>query len=121
VPTAVDLPSAIAAINALKLLIQLISGQQGSSGANGFGSSGFSASGGTGTGAQGAPGKDGKKGKDGKDLKSRFVEDRRQRVEKKIRIFQNNDKKSSNWVDIKQINKVVWIDTVTGETIKWSR
>lgn len=117
IPAAVDLPSAIAAINALKLLIQLISGQQsptGPSGVNGF----FPPFGGV---VISSPGSDGKKGDENKEKNGRFIEDRSKRVQKKKRVFQNNDKKSENWVDIMQINRVVWVDRVTGETIVWSR
>ncbi len=119
VPAAVDLPSALAAINALKLLIQMISGQQGNVGprANPAGLLG-----GGGAASAGAAGQDGQKGKESKDpTGGRFIEDRSKRVTKKIRIFQNNDKKSENWVDIAQINKVIWVDKVTGETIVWTR
>ncbi len=121
IPAAVDLPSALAAINALKLLIQMMSGQQGSSGARGntqpLGGGGVASAGGG-----GAAGAQGQKGQDGKDpTGGRFIEDRSKRVTKKIRIFQDNDKTSDNWVDINQINHVVWIDKVTGETIVWSR
>lgn len=120
VQTPIDLPSAIAAINQLKLLIQLISGQQGVGGARGItlprGGGGSLAGG-----SSSSPGAQGQKGaNDGKE-NDRFVEDRSKRVQKKIRIFQNNDKKSENWVDIMQINRVVWVDRVTGGTIVWSR
>lgn len=120
VGVAVDLPSAITVINQLKLLIQMLAGQQpvtGPAGVNGFagpvGSAGSA-------GAAGPPGKDGQKGKDAKSG-GRFQEDRGQRIKETIRVFQDNDKESDNWVDIEQINKVVWVDSVTGETIVWSR
>jgi hypothetical protein len=119
IPVAVDLPSALVAINALKLLIQVMSGQQGVGGARG--GLGGALAGGGGAAVAGAPGTQGQKGKDAKDPKSRFVEDRSQRVTQKKRIFQDNDKHSDNWVDIAQINKVVWVDKVTGETIVWTR
>jgi hypothetical protein len=121
VPVAVDLPSALAAINALKLLIQVMSGQQGVGGARGGAPSGGLIGGG-GIALAGSPGSQGQKGKDAKDESGgRFVEDRKQRVVQKKRIFQDNDKTSENWVDIAQINKVVWVDKVTGETIVWVR
>ncbi len=119
VPAAVDLPSALAAINALKLLIQMMSGQQGTSGARG---NTVPLGGGGVVGRAGSAGSQGQKGKDAKDpTGGRFVEDRAQRVTQKKRIFQDNDKTSDNWVDISQINKVVWVDKVTGETIVWVR
>lgn len=128
VQTPVDLPSAIAAINQLKLLIQMMAGQQSVSGARGntqpvVGSGGGAGLlGGGGFNTVGSPGKEGQKGKDAKDdTGGRFIEDRSKRVTQKKRIFQNNDKTSENWVDIQQINRCVWVDKVTGETIVWSR
>ncbi len=123
VPVAVDLPSALAAINALKLLIQVMSGQQPVSGARGNANSPSGLLGGGGAVITvGAPGQAGQKGQDAKDpTGGRFVEDRSQRVVKKIRVFQDNDKTSENWVDIAQINRCVWVDKVTGETIVWAR
>lgn len=119
----VDLPSAIQVINQLKLLVQTLAGQQAVNGANGninlplTGGGNIAAGGGA-----SGPGAQGQKGKDGKDAKhGRFVEDRSRRVQAKKRIYQNNDKTSENYVDIMQINKVVWVDSVTGETITWSR
>ncbi len=122
VPIAVDLPSALKAIAALKLLLQMLSGQQSFNGAGGFngqaglrGSAGVAGS----SGKAGAPGKAGKAGKDGKP--PRFVEDRSARVKKKVRVFQDNDDSSDNWVDIERIDRVVWVDQVTGQRIEWSR
>lgn len=119
VPAAVDLPSALAAIAALKLLIQMLAGQQSPSGAKGN----TIAPGGGGIAlVTGAPGQQGQKGQDAKDpTGGRFVEDRSKRVTQEKRIFQDNDKTSSNYVDISQINRCVWVDKVTGETIVWSR
>ncbi len=123
IPAAVDLPSALAAINALKLLIQVLAGQQPVSGARGNAGSPSGLLGGGGiVGRAGAAGEQGQKGKDAKDpTGGRFVEDRSQRVVKKIRVYQDNDKTSENYVDIAQINRCVWVDKVTGETIVWSR
>ncbi len=124
VPVAVDLPSALAAIAALKLLVQMMAGQQavtGPAGVNGeAGIAGLLGGGGGVAGSAGPPGAAGQKGKDAKSG-GRFVEDRSQRVTQKKRIFQDNDKNSENWVDIQQINRCVWVDNVTGETIIWSR
>ncbi len=132
IPAAIDLPSAIRAINMLKLLIQVLSGQQQVSGPLGVGAFGglgvgnpnaVGSVGGGVTSIRSAPGDQGQKGKDGKEGKEndRFTVDRSQRVTKKKRIFQNNDKKSENWVDIEQINHVVWVDRVTGGRITWTR
>ncbi len=121
VPVAVDLPSAIAAINALKLLVQMIAGQQAVTGPAGVnGRAGLRGAAG-GSSVAGAPGDKGQKGDSNGKENDRFVEDRSKRVESKKRIFQDNDKKSENYVDIMQINHVVWVDTVTGGKITWSR
>jgi len=120
IPQAIDLPSALAAINTLRLLVQMLAGQQQIGGP--AGSSGLVGRGGGGFGTAGAPGKTGNNGNTGKDGKvARYQEDRSQRVTKKIRVFQDNDKTSSNYVDINQINRVVWVDKVTGQSIVWSR
>ncbi len=122
VPVAVDLPSALAAIAALKLLIQQISGQQSVAGPRGLpglpGLRGFDGLGGGGFST--APGDKGQKG-DNASKPSRWSEDKSQRVTQKKRIFQDNDKTSDNWVDISQINRVVWVDSVNGERIVWTR
>lgn len=124
--TPVDLPSAIAVINQLKLIVQMLAGQQAVTGPAGInGAAGVAGSFGGGgaagaAGSAGSPGSAGKKGKDGAGP-PRFREDTSQRITKKKRIFQDNDEDSENWVDIKQINRVVWVDSVTGETIKWER
>ncbi len=118
VPAAVDLKSALEAIRALHMIIQLLTGQVPAPSASG--TQGLLGGGGVTT-----QGNQGPKGNDGKDAKQpkegRFVEDRTQRVTRKVRIFQNNDKTSENWVDIERINKVVWVDRVTGENIVWTR
>jgi hypothetical protein len=117
IPPVVDLKSAIAAINVLHMIIQQITGQippRGGAGAPG----GIGAAGGGGSsGEQGKPGKDGKPGKTPKA--GRFIET--QRVTKTVKIYQDNDHTSDNWVEIERINKVVWTDQVTGELIVWSR
>lgn len=43
------------------------------------------------------------------------------RVVEKIRVFQNGDKTSENWVDIEQINKLDMVDKNTGQTWSWTR
>lgn len=179
IPTVVDLPSAIAAINLLKIIIQQLSGQTplqgapGTPGLNGFipfvpatgsfnpatgqfnpvtgtfnpatgqlqpppgavvpanGGSGVLPIGGGGGGGllYGSGGgvitqpSTNQKGTSPSTAAQggRYVEDRTLRIVSKKRIFQNNDSTSENWVDIAQINRVVWVDTVTGQTIVWTR
>jgi hypothetical protein len=43
------------------------------------------------------------------------------RVTEKVRVFQNNDHTSPNWVDVEQINALVFSDKNTGAQWKWSR
>lgn len=122
----VDLPSAITVINQLKIIIQNLVGQPGTGGLNGFagpaGAGGVGGVAGVGgpAGAAGA-GVPGAQGKKGDSNRARYVEDRSQRVTEQKRIYQDNDNTSANYVDIAQINRVVWVDTVTGSEIVWSR
>jgi hypothetical protein len=115
VPAAIDLPSALQAIQALRLIVEMLAGQtipnQGGSGFN------------NGTQLPGLrpPAPNQNVGKRNPNANERYSEVRSQRVEKKLRVFQDNDPSSSNWVDIKQVNAVTWVDNVTGEKITWSR
>lgn len=43
------------------------------------------------------------------------------RQTKKVRVFQNNDKTSSNWVDVEQINGLTFKNPTTKETLSWTR
>lgn len=125
IPPVVDLPSAIIAINNINLIIQQITGQNPPRGLPGARGGVGAAGGGSSSGEQGKPGKDGKDGQPGKPGKTpkggRFTEDKSQRVTKKLKVYQDNDKTSDNWVEIERINRVVWIDNVTGEHIVWTR
>lgn len=71
------------------------------------------------TGRQGPQGPAGKAGDPAKPKPARWIEDGR--VETVVRIFQNNDKTSQNWVDVKQINQLRMKDGVTGESWTWDR
>lgn len=44
-----------------------------------------------------------------------------ERVTEKVRVYQNNDPSSPNWVDVEQINKLVMKNGKTGEKWSWSR
>jgi hypothetical protein len=107
VPAAIDLPSALQAIEALKLIVQMLAGQVLVNPNNGTQLAGL----------RPPPSNPAVR----KNPKERFTEIRADRVTKKVRIFQDNDKTSDNWVDISQINKAVWVDNVTGENIIWTR
>lgn len=42
------------------------------------------------------------------------------RVTSTVRVFQNNDKSSQNWVDVEQINQLTMVNG-QGQTWKWNR
>lgn len=39
----------------------------------------------------------------------------------KVKIYQNNDTTSDNWVEVEQINRLVMQDKNTGQTWEWKR
>jgi hypothetical protein len=51
--------------------------------------------------------------------KARWTESNR--VTTTVRVFQNNDKTSNNWVDVEQINSLTMKDSVTGSQWTWKR
>lgn len=53
------------------------------------------------------------------DKKTQWVEVNR--VTNKVRVFQNNDPTSHNWVDVEQINQLTMHDRKTGNLWKWDR
>jgi hypothetical protein len=54
-----------------------------------------------------------------KNQKGRWSESGR--VVETVRVFQNNDPTSSNWVDVEQINQLKMKDSVTGSEWTWKR
>lgn len=54
-----------------------------------------------------------------KNQKGRWSESNR--VTEKVRVFQNNDQTSPNWVDVEQINSLTMKDSVTGSQWTWNR
>jgi hypothetical protein len=64
-------------------------------------------------------GSNGFKTKEDKKKEERWTEEAR--VVEKVRVFQNNDKTSDNWVDVEQINQLKMRDKVTGERWAWDR
>jgi hypothetical protein len=42
-------------------------------------------------------------------------------VTETVRVYQNNDKTSDNWVDVERINKLVMVDNKTGQKWTWNR
>lgn len=103
IPQAVDLPSAIAAVNALRLGFMLMSGQlkpQATSVTPGHGSQG------------------GYKFKeDGNKKKSRWSE--QSRVSETVKIKNPDDE--NQFVEVKRINKLTMKDGQTGEQWVWNR
>lgn len=71
------------------------------------------------TGRQGPQGPQGKSSNNAKSKPSRWTE--AARVVETVRIFQNNDPNSSNWVDVQRINGLTMKDGVTGESWSWDR
>lgn len=94
IPIATDLASALAAINAMRQNIQTLTNQIDWS--NGF---------------RTIPNK--------KDNKTQWIE--QARVVDTVRVYQNNDPSTGNYVDVQQINKLVMVDKNTGQTWAWDR
>lgn len=116
-----DLTSLLNTVNNMVLILEQLTGQTPTAGPVGLRGTGGAAGS---SGVSGSPGKQGKNGKDGKDGKpaktGSWTEDRSQRVEEKIKIYQDNDNTSPNWVEIKRINRVVFTNNA-GQTIVWKR
>lgn len=97
IPVATDLASALRAIAAMRQIIQIITNQQQNDNGviqiNGF------------------------RTKD--DKKTQWAEI--SRVEEKVKIYQNNDPATGNFVEVKQINKLVMGDKKTGQQWEWKR
>lgn len=91
-----NLQSLAHTINVIRQVIHMTTGRQGTQG------------------PQGAPGASAKKAPPARWQESG-------RTSTTVRVFQNNDKTSSNWVDIEQINTLTMGDKVTGESWQWKR
>jgi hypothetical protein len=94
-PATANLQSLMHTVNALRQVVMFISGQQGPRG------------------PQGAP------GNNAKSKPARWTEN--SRTTTTVRIYQNNDKSSPNFVDVEQINGLTMQDGITGESWNWSR
>lgn len=93
IPVATDLASALRAINAIRQTLQIMNSQQNND--NGFG----------------------RRPEQGK--KSQWSEE--SRVTSKVKIYQNNDPSTGNFVEVEQINKLVMADKNTGQKWTWNR
>lgn len=94
-PAVATLQSLVQTVNAMRQVVIFVSGQQGPAG------------------PAGAP------GNSAKSKPARWTESNR--TETTVRVFQNNDENSSNWVDVKQINSLTMQDGITGESWQWNR
>ena len=100
---ATDLKSALQVINQMSLIINMLTGQQAQS------SGGVSTGGGTKSSTKPKqPQQDG-----------RWNEVRSSRVIEKVRIEQKDN--PENWVEFERINRLEFIDSVTGEKWQWRR
>jgi hypothetical protein len=97
-----NLQSLANTVNALRNFVLLLAGQHGTPGTQGV------------QGIRGAPGQNGKTPKG-----ARITEISRQT--NVVRIFQDNNKNSPNYVDVLRINRLVMQDKVTGEQWVWDR
>lgn len=95
IPAATDLRSALMAINTIRHVIQVITGQLPPGGGNNFNT------------------------KPDPNNKLQWTE--QSRVTEKVRIYQNNDPSTGNFVEIEQINKLTMADKKTGQTWSWDR
>jgi hypothetical protein len=85
-------------VNAMRQVIMILSGQQGT---------------------QGRPGAPGQQGASSNSAKGTWSEVSRN--SSTVRIFQNNDTNSDNWVDVEQINSLGMENRSTGQMWNWRR
>lgn len=114
VPVAVDLPTAIQAINALKLIIQMITGQAVAHGAPNLDIA-FANTSRPGAGAGGTT--PNQLGATTQSALGRWREVPGTRVTQKVRVTGSN----GAYVDILRINGITMQDSVTGESFLWNR
>jgi len=96
-----DVNSLLATVNALRQAVLILSGAQTTTGQNKGNEGGF---------FNGFTSGSSNKGTQWSE-QSRAVE--------KVRIFQNDDKTSENWVDVERINSLTMVDKNTKQTWKW--
>ena len=100
-----NIDSLVDTVNRLRQLVMILSGQQRAQGRPGL--------------AKTSSGSDGFKVKNPGDEKSTWVE--QSRATERVRVFQNNDKTSDNWVDVDRLNSLVMRDKNTNQTWRWDR
>lgn len=108
-PAGTDLASLQRTVNALRHAFMMMSGQNPNSGGktNNNGANGGAAGGFNGFTTQ------------QQNKKVQWSE--QGRVIERVRVFQNNDETSTNWVDVERINKLAMVDKTTGQLWQWDR
>jgi hypothetical protein len=71
--------------------------------------------------AQGPQGPRGAAGQAGKDSSAKGTWVEQSRVEHKVKIYQNNDPSTGNFVEVNQINKLNMVNKDTKQTWTWNR
>jgi hypothetical protein len=71
--------------------------------------------------AQGPRGARGAAGQNGSNSSAKGTWTEQSRVEDTVKIYQNNDPSTGNFVEVKQINSLTMANKDTGQTWKWSR
>ena len=97
-PAQPTLQSLADTVNKMRQVILIITGQQGSQG------------------RQGVPGPQGQPGTTAKGTWSE-----KSRQEDTVKVYQNNDPNTGNYVEVKQINKLVMGNKDTGQEWTWDR
>lgn len=98
-PAQPTIASLVNTVNQMRQVIMIMAGQQG---------------------AQGRPGAPGPAGSaNANNSKGTWVE--KSRIEHKVRIYQNNDPTTGNFVEVEQINRLIMGNKDTGQTWTWNR
>lgn len=97
-PAGPTIPQLLATVNAMRQVIIILSGQlaAGPQGPRG---------------AQGAAGTSGAKG----------TWNEQSRTTETVKVFQNNDPSTGNFVEVEQVNSLNMVNKDTGQTWKWTR
>jgi hypothetical protein len=93
-PAQPNLASLAATVNAMRQVIMILVGDQG---------------------AQGRP------GANGKDANAKGQWSETKRVTQTVKVYQNNDPSTGNFVEVQQINQLVMGNKATGQTWTWNR
>ena len=97
-PAAPTIQSLVQTVNTMRQVVHILAGQQGTQGRQGF---------------------QGTQGNTGNSAKGTWNEVNR--TTEKVKIYQNNDKTSENWVEVEQINSLTMNNKDTGQRWSWRR